>query len=156
MARYSTVVESATALGSATAFANVVASANNGFKIRRVTLGTRFTTSSPASQLLTVAVYRATARGTQSTTATPVKLDPNSAAAGITGVDTAWSVAPTLAATPLFEVSINLNNPPVDLPWEGYEELVCAAGTANGLAFVNVGNALPVSVLYTLTVEHEE
>lgn len=155
MARYLTVVESSAALGANTNFANVVSSANVGFKLRRLVAGVRAGASVPTSQQLTVAVFRATARGTASATATPQKMDPNSGAAAITGVDTAWSVAPTLASDKLFEFSFNSQSG-ADLPIEMIEELICAAGTANGLCFQNIGNALPASHLYTLTVEHEE
>jgi hypothetical protein len=43
-----------------------------------------------------------------------------------------------------------------DVPWELLEELICDQGTANGLAFVNMANALPSSHLYTLDAEWEE
>jgi len=36
------------------------------------------------------------------------------------------------------------------------EELICDQATANGIAFVNLGNALPSAHLYTIDVEWEE
>jgi len=44
----------------------------------------------------------------------------------------------------------------VDLPWELLEEFVVAAGTANGLGFINRDNALPASHQYVISVEVEE
>jgi hypothetical protein len=44
----------------------------------------------------------------------------------------------------------------VDLPFELLEELILTLGTANGFAFINVGNTLPASHLYTLAIEWEE
>jgi hypothetical protein len=44
----------------------------------------------------------------------------------------------------------------LDLPYEFLEELICDQGTANGIAFVNIGNALPAAHLFTLALEWEE
>lgn len=165
MARYNATVESAAAIpatapsgGTANAlFAALVAGATMGVKIRRVTLGVRAGASVPTSQQLTVAMVRTTARGTATTTTAGNKMDPNSAAAGATGLDVAWSTVPTATWTApyLFETSFNSQSG-VDLPFELLEELIIAAGTANGIAFINVGNTLPASHLYTLAIEWEE
>ena len=164
MARFTSTVESVTAIvatapsgANANAlFAAVVAGASQGFKLRRVTLGVRAGTGAPTSQQLTVAMVRTTARGTATTTNTPSAIDPNTATQ-ITGVDTAWSTVPTATWTApyLYEVSFNSQSG-VDLPYELLEEMVCTKGSANGIAFINVGNALPTSHLYTLGVEWEE
>lgn len=155
MARYVQTVESAATLGADTNFANVVAGASVNFKLRRVILGVRAGAAAPTSQQLTVALYRATARGTATTTATGIALDPRSAASGITGVDTAWSVAPTLAASALMRWSFNTQGG-IDIPAEFLEEVICDQGTANGLVLRNVANALPASHLITATIEWEE
>ncbi len=166
MARFLTTVESATALvatapsgANANAlFGSLVAGANAGYKLRRVTLGVRAGTGAPTSQQLTVAMVRTTARGTATATNAPKALDPNSLqTSSITGMDTAWSTVPTATWTApyLHEVSFNSQSG-VDLPFELLEELICQVGTANGIAFINVGNALPTAHLYTLTCEHEE
>lgn len=166
MARFLSTVESATAIvatapsgGTANQlFGNYVAGANAGYKLRRITLGVRAGTGAPTSQQLTVAMVRTTARGTATATNAPKALDPNSLqTSSITGMDTAWSTVPTATWTApyLWEVSFNSQSG-VDLPFELLEELICSVGTANGLAFINVGNALPTAHLYSLTVEHEE
>lgn len=155
MARYSAVVESAAALASATTFANIVAGASANFKLRRVILGLRAGASVPTSQQVTVSIVRATARGTATATTSGSGNDPRSAASGITGVDTTWSVVPTVSATKSYEVSLNTQGT-VDLPAELLEEWICDQGTANGIAFQNIANALPASHLITLTVEWEE
>src|SRR5579863_1139972 len=116
MARFSAVAESSAALASATAFANVVAAAAVGFKIRRIQLGVRTSTAVvPTSQQVTVGVNRATARGTASTTVAGIKLDPNSTASNITGVDTAWSIAPSLSAADMYHPTFNSQSG-ADLP----------------------------------------
>lgn len=166
MSRFVTTVESSAALitgapsgGTANGlFANLVASATTGFKIRRVRVGVRAGVGAPTSQQLTIGIVRTTARGTATATNTPGPLDPNSAVAGITGLDTAWSAVPTAAswAYPYFD-SITFNSQSgVDLPWELLEEWVVAKGAGNGLALINVGNALPTAHLYTVSIEHEE
>lgn len=155
MARYSAQVKSSAALAVDTAFAAIVPAAAVACKLRRVTLGVVAGATVPTSQQVTVGINRGTARGTSSATATVGKLDPRSASSGITGVDTGWSVAPTLAAADQFRVSFNSQSG-VDLPWEMLEEFVSDVGTANPLVFVNRDNALPASHAYTLSVEWEE
>lgn len=166
MARFLTTVESTTAIV-ATApsgananqlFGNFVAGASAGYKLRRITLGVRAGTGAPTSQQLTVALVRTTARGTATATNAPKAMDPNSLqTSSITGMDTAWSAVPTATWTApyLYEVSFNSQSG-VDLPFELLEELICSSGTANGIALINVGNALPTAHLFSCSVEHEE
>ena len=166
MARFMSTVESSTALvatapsgANANAlFACLMASANAGFKLRRITLGVRAGSGAPTSQQLTVALVRVTARGTATTTNAPSGLDPNSlTTSSITGLDAAWSTVPTATWTApyFYEVSFNSQSG-VDLPAELLEEWVVAKGAGNGMAFINVGNALPTAHLYTISVEHDE
>ncbi len=143
-------------------FAAVVAGASANFKLRRVILGVRAGATVPTSQQMTVAIYRQTVRaaGTGFSTVTGLAMDPRGAATAITGVDittgtAAGTTGPTIGANPLGRVSINTQSG-VDLPFELLEELICDQGTANGLAFVNIGNALPASHLFTLDLEWEE
>jgi len=42
-----------------------------------------------------------------------------------------------------------------DVPFDYIEDLIVDQGTANGIAFVNIGNALPSSHLFTLTATVE-
>jgi hypothetical protein len=166
MARFNAVVESATALGtginsnSATTgglFASLQLTAASQVRVRRLTFGVRAGTGAPTSQQVSIAAIRSSARGTQTTTATANKLDPNSFATNV-AVDSAWSTTPTLAGTAIanysFEVSFNTQSG-VDLPWELLEELYIQ-GSGSGLAFFNIGNALPTSHLYTASFEWEE
>lgn len=155
MARYSAFVKSAAALAVDTAFGALDPAAAVAFKLRRVTLGVVAGATTPTSQQVTVGINRGTARGTATTTVAGQRLDPRSAASGITGFDTVWSVAPTLAAADQFRVSFNSQSG-VDLPWELLEEFVSDVGTANPIVFVNRDNALPASHSYTLSLEWEE
>lgn len=166
MARFVSNVTSVTAIvatapSGATAnalFANLNASATAGYKLRRITLGVIAGTGAPTSQQVSVGLVRTTARGTATTTNAPKALDPNSLqTSSITGLDTAWSTVPTATWTApyLYQVTFNTQSG-FDLPFELLEELVCGTGVANGVAFINVGNALPTGHSYTLSVEHEE
>lgn len=155
MARYTAQVESAAALAVDTAFAALDPAAAVAFKLRRVTLGVVAGATTPTSQQVVVGINRGTARGTATATTTGTRMDPRSAASGITGLDTTWSAAPTLAAADAYRIAFNSQSG-VDLPWELLEEFVSDVGTANPICFVNRDNALPASHKYVLSVEWEE
>lgn len=155
MARFTQTIESAAALAADTVFANLVAGATANFKLRRVIIGVRAGAAVPTSQQVEVEVVRATARGTATATGTGQALDPRSAASGITGLDTAWSVNPTLAASDLARLTFNTQSG-MDIPAELLEEWICDQGAANGIAFRNKANALPAGHMYVLTTEWEE
>jgi hypothetical protein len=169
VARYFSTVESAAALPGSSApsggtanslFANLAGSTTMPLKVRRLTIGVRAGVGAPTSQQMTVALVRTTARGTQTSNAPGKAMDgSNTSTAFSPGLDTAWSAVPTATWTaPFFdEYSFN-TQATLDLPYELLEELTVApaASNANGLAFYNVGNALPGSHIYTLRVEWEE
>jgi hypothetical protein len=143
-------------------FAAIVAGASANFKLRRVILGVRAGAAVPTSQQYTVAIYRQTVRvvGTGFSTVTMQNMDPRGAATAITGIDvttatTAGTTGPTIGANPLERITLNTQSA-ADLPYELLEEMICDQGTANGLAFVNIGSALPASHLFTLSIEAEE
>jgi hypothetical protein len=143
-------------------FAAVVAGASANLKLRRIQLGVRGPAGSTTGQQNTIAVYRQTVRvaGTGFSTVVGGAMDPRGAASAVTGVDittatTAGTTGPTIGANPLARMSFNTQSA-WDAPFELIEELICDQGTANGLAFVNIGNALPASHLFTLTCEWEE
>jgi hypothetical protein len=143
-------------------FAAVVAGSAANFKLRRVIIGVRAGASVPTSQQMTVAVYRQTVRvvGTGFSTVAGLALDPRGAATAITGIDVTTATAagttgPTIGANPLARLSFNTQSA-MDVPMELLEEWICDQGTANGIAFVNIGNALPASHLFTLSTEWEE
>jgi hypothetical protein len=123
--------------------------------LRRVTIGVVAGATTPTSQQLTLGINRGTARGTATATTTLARLDPKSSGSNITGMDTTWSAAPTLASADQFRTSFNSQSG-VDLPWELLEEFASDVGTANPICFVNRDNALPASHAYTLSVEVEE
>lgn len=155
MARYSAQVKSSAALAVDTGFAWLMAPAGNGCKLRRMTIGVVAGATVPTSQQVTVGINRVTTAGTTPTAGmTPGKLDPNSAAAGMIW-DSGFVTPPTTTANDQYRTSFNSQSG-ADLPWELLEEFVVAAGTTNGLAFINRDNALPASHSYTLTVEWEE
>lgn len=169
MARYFSTVESLTAVPGSTAptggtanslFANLVGSTTMPLKIRRITIGVRAGVGAPTSQQMTVALVRTTARGTLATNNPGKAMDgANTSTPFGPGLDATWSAVPTATWTaPYFDEYPFNTQATLDLPYELLEELIVApaAANANGLAFFNVGNALPTAHLYTLRVEWEE
>lgn len=143
-------------------FAAVMAGSSANFKLRRVLLGVRAGASVPTSQQMTVALYRQTVAvvGTGWTLTAGTALDPRSAASaigglGITTAASAGTTGPTIGSNALHKFTFNTQSM-LDIPAELLEEWICDQGTANGLAFVNIGNALPASHLFTISVEWEE
>ena len=67
----------------------------------------------------------------------------------------AGTTGPTLGANALREWSFNTQSG-LDIPYEFLDEFICDQGTANGLALVNFGNALPASHLFTVEATWEE
>ena len=156
MARHTITVESAAALAAGANVANITAAAAANFKLRRCKVGIRTNTAVvPTNQQITLAIFRATARGTQTTTVAPLAMDPRSVAPQSAGADTVWSVQPTLAANPMERLTIN-TQASADFPWEFVEELICDQGTSNGLCMQNIGNAIPSGHLVVVTFEIEE
>lgn len=174
MARYAAAVESQTAQASGTPvtttfngyFAAIVGG-TTGFTLRRVQLGVR-TTSTPTSQQQTIGIYRQSVRVSAASgltgisTTTGNKLDPYSATSGISGIDITTAttvggttpVGPTING-PLYRVTFNTQST-LDLPFELLEQFRVSNATTDGIAFVNLGSALPASHLFTLTAEWEE
>ena len=143
-------------------FAAVVAGAAQNFKLRRVIIGIRAGASVPTSQQVSVAVYRQTVRvvGTGFSTVPLQNRDPRGNASTITGIDVTTAAAagttgPTIGANALAEYTFN-DQSGWDIPYEQLDEWFCDQGTANGLAFVNIGNALPSGHLFTLDITDEE
>ena len=170
MGRFSATVESQAAQAAGVPvtvtfngyFAALVAGAAANYRLRRIFLGVRAGFTVPTSQQMTVAIYRQTARPTGSgfSTTAGANMDTLGAATAVTGIDvttatTAGTTGPTLGTLQRKLPSFNTQTG-LDIPFEFLEELTCPQGTANGLAFVNIGNQLPPSHLYTLDLEWEE
>ena len=73
----------------------------------------------------------------------------------VTTGSAAGTTGPTIGANPLYRWSFNTQTG-LDIPFEFLEEFIGDQGAANGIAFVNIGNALPASHLFTLSLEWEE
>lgn len=143
-------------------FAAVVAGAANGFVLRRLFIGVRAGASVPTSQQMTIGLYRQTVRvvGTGFSTKAGQNCELYTTASGISGLDittaaSAGTTGPTIAGTPLHEWSFNTQSG-LDIPAELLEQWQVLLATANGLALVNLGNALPTAHLYTVSAEWEE
>lgn len=155
MARYTATVESSAALAADTAFAWLRPIAGAGGKLRRITVGVLAGTSTPTSQQLELGVARTTNAGTTPGGAvTGAKLDPNSPAASVV-FNTTYATPPTLTSPDFYKIAFNSQSG-ADLPFEMLEEVILAAGTTDGFAFINRTNALPASHKLVLSVEWEE
>lgn len=174
MARFAAAVESQTAQPAGAPvtttfngyFAAVVAGAANGFVLRRLFIGVRAGASVPTSQQMTIGIVRQTVRtaGTGFSTTTGNNAELYTTTSGISGIDittaaTAGTNGPTISggATPnyLHKWSFNTQSG-LDIPAELLEQWQVLLGTANGLALINVGNALPAAHLFTVSCEWEE
>ena len=143
-------------------FAAIMAGASANFKLRRLWIGVRAGASVPTSQQMTIAAFRQTVAcaGTGTTTVVGLNMDPRGTASVITGLlvttaTTSGTTGPTIGANPLDKWSFNTQSG-LDIPYEFLEEFICDQGTANGLALVNTGNALPASHLFTVSAEWDE
>ncbi len=171
MARYSASIVSQTAqlagMNATTTVNGYIgylgAGSTAGFRLRRVTLGVRTTSASvPTSQQYTIEIHRQTVApaGTGLAAAvvgqaleTWVPTDPTAGMIATTAT-TIGTTGPTVTATAIKTLTLNTQTG-WDYPFEFLEELVCGSGTANGFAFVNIGNTLPAGHLVTVDAEWE-
>lgn len=139
------------------------ASATAGYRLRRLQLGVIAGATVPTSQQISVGVYRQTVAPAGTGLAAAVLGQPyetwtlqTDPTVGIiaTTATTIGTTGPTLAANPIAVIPFNTQST-LDLPYEFIEELICPLGTANGFAFVNIGNTLPPSHSIRLNVEIE-
>ena len=143
---------SAAALANGNAILSLVPAAAVNFKIMSVVFGVNNAGGAITDFDVTVGLNRATARGTQSGTATTNRSDPNSNASGLTNVDSGWSVQPTLAASDGWTWSFNSRGG-LALNFNQWD-IVSNVGTANAMVFVQrSGASLPASHSITATVE---
>lgn len=140
----------------------IVAGSAANLRVRRLQFGVVAGATVPTSQQVSIGIYRQSVRaaGTGLSNLAGLGLDSRSAISAASGLDittatTFGTNGPTLAANPLYREPFNTQSM-LDLPFEGPEELYVDQGTANGLAFVNLGNALPASHFFVVTVEWEE
>lgn len=139
------------------------ASATAGYLLRRLLLGVRTTSASvPTSQQYTVEVHKQTVApagtglaaavvGEKLTGHAPVDPTAGLIATTATAIGT---TGPTLNTVPIITATLNTQTG-WDVPLEFMEELQVLIGTANGLAFVNIGNTLPAGHLITCHAEWE-
>lgn len=138
-------------------------SATSGFRLRRLQVGVIAGGTVPTSQQISIGIYRQTVApagtglaaavlGQPLETWTP-QTDPTVGIIATTAT-TIGTTGPTLAANPIAVVPYNTQST-FEMQYELYDELVCAIGTANGIAFVNIGNTLPATHSIRLNVEIE-
>jgi len=155
MARFQTFIESSAAIAADTGFAWLMSSANNGYLLRRITIGIRAGTGVPTSMQAVLGINRVTSAGTTPVAGmAAVRMRPWSAAAGAVW-NQSYATPPANGTADFFRVPINTQSG-VDLPWEFGEDVVLLNGTSNGLAFINRSNALPASHQWVLSCEWEE
>lgn len=171
MSRYLAVVESQSAqpagVPSGTTFngyfAAFVAGASANAKIRQIRWHVRGPAGSVTSDQHSLKFYRQTVRttGTGFSTVTLQNEDQRGTASVSTGVDittasTAGTGGPTIGANPLASTG---GNTQIEGQWLAEfpdDQLTVDQGAANGLAIVNIGNALPASHLFVVTFVIEE
>jgi len=138
-------------------------SATSGFRVRRCNFGVIAGGSVPTSQQISVGIYRQTVAPSGTGLAAAVLGQPletwtpqTDPTVGLimTTATTIGTTGPTLAANPLYVIAFNTQSNQEE-QWEFTDELVCAIGTANGIAFVNIGNTLPGSHSIRLNIEIE-
>jgi hypothetical protein len=140
------------ALANGNAVVSIVPAAAANFKITKLIFGAQNAGGTITDFEIQIGGNRATARGTQTATATVNRTDPNSAASAITGVDTAWSVQPTLAATDGWTYAYNSHGGVIDNI--DPTKFVSTVGTANPIVFIQrSGAALPANQIITWEVE---
>jgi hypothetical protein len=139
-----------------------MAGASAGFRLRRVKVGVETTTGVvPTSQQVRLGLYRITAAGTNTNITTVagqaleswVPADPTGGLI-VPSSATASTSVPTVAANPIDTLMFN-SQAYLDVPWDYIEELVIGSGTANGIGFVLITNALPTNhfLVVTPTIE---
>ena len=151
MSRYTSTNKSSAAPTSGTQLFNLIGQSSVHVKLRRIIWG--FEGATTPSQV-NIGLFRSTARGTNSTTAAPLAQD-SAAPASVTTVDTAWSGAPTFAATPLLKRSFDVlaeSEWVMELP----DEFDTGTGTANGLGAEVLDNNVASGVVITWTLVEEE
>lgn len=141
-----------TALANNAAVVGIVPAAAANFKLLRLVLGINNGGAAITDFEVSVALNRATARGTATTTTPFEKSDPASGPTGITGLDVVYSVQPTLAAADSEIFSFNSRGGAILNFGEG--DIISDVGLAKPLVLVNrSGAALPVGHAITVGVE---
>jgi hypothetical protein len=139
------------------------ASATSGFRLRRIKWGVIAGATVPTSQQISLGVYRQTVAPSGTGLAAAVLGQPletwtpqTDPTVGLimTTATTIGTTGPTLAANPITVIPLNTQSND-ETQFEFVDELVCAIGTANGIAFVNIGNALPATHSIRLNIEIE-
>jgi hypothetical protein len=139
------------------------ASATSGYRLRRLNFGVIAGAGVPTSQQVSIGVYRQTVAPSGTGLAAAVlgqpleiwtpQTDPTVGVIATTATSIG-TTGPTLAANPITVIPFNTQSN-VETQWEFVDELICTLGTANGLAFVNIGNTLPASHSIRLNIEIE-
>lgn len=151
MAVFTANLESVAAIATNTGFAWLMAVANTGFQLTRVTLGARAGTGTITDFNAVVGINRVTTAGTTPTNGpVPTRRDPDRPANQALWIS-AFSAAPTTTTDDMIRVAFNTKST-VDLPMD----LIQPNGTAGGFAFINRDNAMPASTQYVISVEWNE
>jgi hypothetical protein len=139
------------------------ASATAGFRLRRIKWGAIAGASVPTSQQISLGIYRQTTAPAGTGLAAAVlgqpleiwtpQTDPTVGLIATTAI-TIGTTAPVLAANPITVIPLNTQSND-ETQFEFLDELICNLGTANGIAFVNIGNTLPASHSIRLNIEIE-
>ena len=160
MSRYRTSYTSSSAIAVDTAFGYLMCPAGGGYNMRRITGGlvTLGSTAAPPDQDCLLGIAAATAGPTGApTTTTTTLLNQNSVPSLMIAASSYATTNPTFSANAAdpFQIPVSSRGG-WDLLWEAQEEWQILKGTANGLVFVNRGNALLSPLAWKIIVEWEE
>jgi len=143
-------------------FAALIPGASAELKLRRILWHVRGPAGSVTSDQHTLGLFRQTVRAATSgfTTTTFQNLSQRGTASVSTGIDITTGptagTGPTIGANALTKIGGN-TQVGQDVPWEFPDDSYSVdQGTANGLAIVNIGNALPASHLFVVSPEIDE
>lgn len=161
MARYRTQTIGSTATAVNTAIGcYLMAAANNGFSLKRCTVGlvTVGSTSAPPDQNCVLGIAPATAAPVgAATTLTVTKMKSWYGANNAVAASSFATTNPTFAAQTADAHTIELSSRGgYEGVWEVPQEWDILNGTANGFVFVNRSNALTTPLAWSVTLEWEE
>jgi len=149
-ARYGATTNATNTVSAVAPMFNLVGSASKRVRLYEIVSGSDAT---PADNAAKFQLQRSTARGTQSTTVTPLALDPADGAYLGTGLDTSWSVNPTLTASSFPQQFPQ--NQRATFRWVAYPqgEIVIPATAANGLALMSAVASATANYAFSIAFE---
>lgn len=149
-ARFGVTANATNSTSSTVPMWNLVGSANKRVRIYEIVSGSDAT---PADNAAKFQLQRSSARGTQTTNVTPLALDPADPAPQAVGLDTAWSVNPTLTASSFPDQFPQ--NQRATFRWVAFPngEILIPATASNGLALMSAVASATANYVWSIQFE---